>query len=464
MLLSHELCRLIRAEEVSMKKRYFMTITCAAVFALWITGCGGGGSAAETTQAATTVATTAATTAAAAAKDDGKGDVLEEPAVNAEDFYGIWEYETDDVFLYIYGDGTLEWFDEDGESEVYNYYMEDGELCIEGSNLRYRLDGEGGMYDNDDEYLFISELPDFESDSEFTGNAEDFFGCWKYRGEDYWIYFYGNGTFETLNANGPSMSGTYHMEDDGSLYVNEQEWVFTFTEDGMVDNYGDYLDPSEWPDGTERERGVSAYVLEEGIDVDYELNSGNVTVDGAAFYFERGSEGTGFNTCPLQISVDLEKEEEFDNGYTERTLTAYFGVSEDYTPDFSNGITTGCKYMFYDAYTGTFLPDTEYFEGGNGPGSYYFEFETPQGWVDLYIYQNNEIHDDAPGYTHIFTSSITVVAPSWYDGLVLTIPVQPDTYEGRLEYTGFTETLESFISMDNQPYNIEDGFNCLLLY
>ena len=61
-------------------------------------------------------------------------------------------------------------------------------------------------------------------------------------------------------------------------------------------------------------------------------------------------------------------------------------------------------------------------------------------------------------------ASITVVAPSWYNGLALTVPVQPDTYEEEIEYNGFTNSVQNFISMDNQPYDIEDGFNCLLLY
>ena len=355
-----------------MKKRYFSIIlACAAWSMLFLAGCGGG------------------------KEDDGKGDViaeepagktetkepaaeepeLEELAVNAEDFYGCWEYASGYGFLYIYGDGTLEWVDEDGYGEIYNYYIEDGELCIEGSDLRYTIDGEGGMYDNDGDNLFLSEEP-------------------------------GSG---------------------------------------------------------------ATYVEEHGIDINYELGQGDVIVDDAAFYYERGTEGAGFTTGPLQVSIDLEYENETDwqfedEYYIERSITAYFGVPEEYAPEFANGIAAGCKYMFYDAYSGTFLPDAPYFEGGNGEGSYYFEFETDQGWVDLYVDQTHDMREDIDGYAIVFSVEMTIVAPPWYEGLVLTVPVQPDTYEERLEYVDYTENMDTFISIDSQPYDIENGLNCLLLF
>ena len=44
------------------------------------------------------------------------------------------------------------------------------------------------------------------------------------------------------------------------------------------------------------------------------------------------------------------------------------------------------------------------------------------------------------------------------------MPVQPDTYEERLEYVDYTENMDTFISIDSQPYDIENGLNCLLLF
>ena len=81
--------------------------------------------------------------------NDGRGDIVEDqtPAtvetVNAEDFYGCWKYTDLEDWVYIYGDGTYEWFEEDGSSEVGTYQMDGGELVMD-DGLRYTLDGEGG--------------------------------------------------------------------------------------------------------------------------------------------------------------------------------------------------------------------------------------------------------------------------------------------------------------------------------
>ena len=93
---------------------------------------------------------------------DGRGDVVsEEPAVNAEDFYGCWEYTDFDLWLYIYGDGTYEWFEADGTSTVGSYVMEDDALVLEDSDLSLTLGEEGFLVDSDGDQLFVSELSDF---------------------------------------------------------------------------------------------------------------------------------------------------------------------------------------------------------------------------------------------------------------------------------------------------------------
>ena len=84
--------------------------------------------------------------------NDGRGDIVEDqtPAtvetVNAEDFYGCWKYTDLEDWVYIYGDGTYEWFEEDGSSEVGTYQMDGGELVMD-DGLRYTLDGDGRLID-----------------------------------------------------------------------------------------------------------------------------------------------------------------------------------------------------------------------------------------------------------------------------------------------------------------------------
>lgn len=96
--------------------------------------------------------------------ETGRGDDFTdsgESTVNAEDFYGVWEYVNTDVWLYIYGDGSYEFYNIDGLVDAGSYYM-DGETLRLNSGISFVLDpaGEAGwILDNNDEYLFASELP-----------------------------------------------------------------------------------------------------------------------------------------------------------------------------------------------------------------------------------------------------------------------------------------------------------------
>ena len=69
------------------------------------------------------------------------------PTVTAEDFYGCWEYTDTYTWVYIYGDGTYEWYDSEGLEVMGNYYMFGDELCLEDSGMSFTLDGSGGLVD-----------------------------------------------------------------------------------------------------------------------------------------------------------------------------------------------------------------------------------------------------------------------------------------------------------------------------
>ena len=81
------------------------------------------------------------------------------PTVTAEDFYGCWEYTDTYTWVYIYGDGTYEWYDSEGLEVMGNYYMFGDELCLEDSGMSFTLDGSGGLVDAFGDTLFLSELP-----------------------------------------------------------------------------------------------------------------------------------------------------------------------------------------------------------------------------------------------------------------------------------------------------------------
>lgn len=80
-------------------------------------------------------------------------------AASIEDFYGCWEYTDTYTWVYIYGDGTYEWYDSEGLEVMGNYYMSGDELWLEDSGVSFTLDGSGGLVDAFGDTLFLSELP-----------------------------------------------------------------------------------------------------------------------------------------------------------------------------------------------------------------------------------------------------------------------------------------------------------------
>lgn len=135
-----------------MKKRtLWALLLCLTMLASLLTGCGG-----EKKETA----------------EDGRGDVIEEepssdpgdtldePEVNFEDFFGCWEYWDYDIWLYVYGDGTYEMYNADGDSTSGSYAPEGTEIVLD-SGERFALDEEGGLIDGEGDGLFASELPDF---------------------------------------------------------------------------------------------------------------------------------------------------------------------------------------------------------------------------------------------------------------------------------------------------------------
>lgn len=179
-------------------------------------------------------------------------DMEPEPEANAEDFYGVWEYANQDVWVYIYGDGTYEWIAQ-GVLYSSSYYMNGAQLCLDAWDLSFTLDGEGNLIDSDGELLFQSELPDFyyewddEEDYSPTVTAEDFYGCWEYTDTYTWVYIYGDGTYEWYDSEGLEVMGNYYMFGD-ELCLEDSGMSFTLDgSGGLVDAFGDTLFLSELP-------------------------------------------------------------------------------------------------------------------------------------------------------------------------------------------------------------------------
>ena len=78
--------------------------------------------------------------------------------LGAEGFFGCWEGTSGGVWLTIFDDGTYEWMWDDGYGAAGSYYMEDGVLCLQ-SGTRFTLDEESGFIESEDDVMFPSQLP-----------------------------------------------------------------------------------------------------------------------------------------------------------------------------------------------------------------------------------------------------------------------------------------------------------------
>lgn len=155
--------------------------------------------------------------------NDGRGNIVEDqtPAtvetVNAEDFYGCWKYTDLEDWVYIYGDGTYEWFKEDGSSEVGTYQMDGGELVMD-DGLRYTLDGEGGLIDEDGDTLYPTELPEFTPVAYFEERGYSF-------------------DLEMDEGRFPLEDATRYYYKDGSYYETTYgEWALSMISDNVVND------------------------------------------------------------------------------------------------------------------------------------------------------------------------------------------------------------------------------------
>lgn len=292
--------------------------------------------------------------------------------------------------------------------------------------------------------------------SEPEVNFEDFYGCWEYWDYDIWLYVYGDGTYEMYNEDGDCTAGSYTPE--GTEIVLDSGERFALDRDGgLIDGEGDGLFASELPDFT-----PNYYFDEYEIGINYELGQGNATLEDGAYYFEMNTDGQYYNVGPLVCSVDLESERDLGNGYVERVVTLYRGFTEEDIPMFTIGVSMGASYLFYDYYTGVLLPDNDNFETSDG--SYYFAFDTPEGAVELDIGVESSLRNDVEGYRNIYAETITITAPDWYDGLVLSVPTQADTYDGVNARGEAFAALDDYYPALDLPWDAESALNCLVLW
>ena len=144
-------------------------------------------------------------------------DTLDEPEVNFEDFFGCWEYWDYDIWLYVYGDGTYEMYNENGDCTAGSYTPEGTEIVLD-SGERFALDEEGGLIDEDGNTLFPTELPDFTPVAYFEEGGYSF-------------------DLEMDEGRFPLENAARYFYSDGSYYTTAYgEWALSMISDNVVND------------------------------------------------------------------------------------------------------------------------------------------------------------------------------------------------------------------------------------
>ena len=187
------------------------------------------------------------------AQGDGRGDLItEEPAVNFEDFFGCWEYNEYDAWIYIYGDGTYEEFWDGNDAPQTGTYSMDGDRLVLDSGRALTLDGSGGLVDSDGDTLFASQWPAVPSSthSEYDIVTEsDFYGCWEDTSGStrVWLTIFGDGTYVWLWDDGYGSAGECWMEGDELILESGTRFILS-GDGGIVGDDGSVLYPGQVPD------------------------------------------------------------------------------------------------------------------------------------------------------------------------------------------------------------------------
>lgn len=390
---------------MKLKKLSGMMLT-AAFIAVLLSACGGGGQASETTAAADQKTGSAKTSQQ---ETQAQAEITADPT----DFYGVWEYADSFNWVAFYGDSTYEWYNEEGLSEIGDYYIEGVELHLVDSGLFYCLDGEGGLIDSDGDALFLSELPDYitaEAEDSFAGEGlggdvsedayygsdpgdggydpysdpgdygmtyypseADYYGTWESRRVDKWLVIYTDGTWTQYYEDGSYDIGTYYI-DEGELCFNN-----TLTERYHTVANGDI----ESQDGEEMFRSeVPQYILE-----------GYSGPMAATEYYGSDPGDGGYNPYS----------DPGDGGYDPYSDPGDYGINNDY------------GYLSMDDYVGTW----ERYDSGvwytiHGDGTYkktYFDGDFVHGncWMNGYqlvmdggntldFYQGNVVDENGDPY------------------------------------------------------------------
>ena len=86
---------------------------------------------------------------------------IQQLGAGAEEFYGCWEYQYADEWLYVRDDGTYMWYDADGYSHEGSYTVSGETLLLDGDGLSYVV-RDGGIVDDYGNLMFRSVLPDVD--------------------------------------------------------------------------------------------------------------------------------------------------------------------------------------------------------------------------------------------------------------------------------------------------------------
>ena len=159
-------------------------------------------------------------------------------------FYGCWEYQHTARWLYVYDDGTYEWYDSNGFEYGGSYYLSDGILYLRQDDLSFEAKF-GGIVDNNDNLMYSSVLPDY--DGTRGQGADLFYGTWESTTGDVWLEISTNGEYNYFWDDGFQAIGYFSMDGEVLVLQNGTRYQYD-SQTGRITGDDETMFRSEIPD------------------------------------------------------------------------------------------------------------------------------------------------------------------------------------------------------------------------
>ncbi len=282
----------------------------------------------------------------------------------------------------------------------------------------------------------------------------DVAGVWMYRELEEYLILYADGTWEKISAGADKIAmGEYtatekrvRLKAEGevyeTLYWDDEEgdplpdgtlrgsecWVYyCFALDSQA--YRQFL---ESMDGTDDLLSATPYFVEQGYEINYELDEGGIYLKNGGYALSQDNKEYG--RVPMTVTLTRNSFQDTLDGYVEIefTKTVYFDRSDYPAFMFNKKFIIGQSTNLYDYYTGYWLRDTVHHgDTTKGENYYYYEYQSMGRTIHLeFNYDINWTRQTDTSY--LLEQHYFVRMPADYDGIIVATPEAYPNYDSYL--------------------------------